>query len=100
MMSPLLILAQQQVPDGGGAGGFLVGGFMMMLIGLAALVLFVWALIDAIKNPNLSDTERIVWILVIIFVGCLGPILYLLIGRNKTPRGPTTMGNTYDEPRL
>ncbi len=46
-------------------------------------------LIDAIKNPNLSDTERIVWIIVIIFVGCLGPILYLLIGRNKTPRGPT-----------
>lgn len=99
-MSPLFILAQQQVPDG---GGWLAGGAMMLLpilLGLVALALFVWALVDAIKNPNLSDTERIVWILVIIFVGCLGPILYLLIGRNKTPSGPATHGTMTDEPRL
>jgi hypothetical protein len=90
-MTPLTILAQAG-PNGGDVGGALFGGglFLLWLLLMAvALVLFIWALVDAIKNPGLSDTERIVWILVIIFVGCLGPILYLLIGKNKTPRGPT-----------
>ena len=87
-MSLILAQAQQPAPD---AAPFVAGGMMlvMVLIGLVALVLFIWALVDAIKNPNLSDTERIVWILVIIFVGCLGPILYLAIGRKKGPQRPT-----------
>lgn len=91
-MTPLMVLAQMQPNGGDAAGGLLVGGGMMLvslLIGLVGLVLFIWALVDALKNPNLSDTERIIWILVIVFVGCLGPILYLAIGRNKGPRGPT-----------
>jgi hypothetical protein len=91
-MTPLTLLAQAGA-DGGDVGGALFGGglfLLWLLLVAAAFVLFIWALIDAIKNPNLSDTERIVWIIVIIFVGCLGPIMYLLIGRNKTPRGPTS----------
>ena len=90
-MNAFSLLAQAG-PNGGDVGGALFGGGLFLLwlvLVAAALVLFIWALVDAIKNPNLSDTERIVWIIVIIFVGCLGPILYLLIGRNKTPRGPT-----------
>ncbi len=83
--------------DNGGAelaGGLAAGGVMLfaVLIGLISLALFIWALIDAIKNRNLTDTERLVWILVIVFVGCIGPILYLVIGRKSTPRGPTSSG--------
>lgn len=79
--------------DNGGEliGGLFAGGMFLvaMLASLVSLVLLIWALVDAIKNPRLSDNERIVWVLVIIFVGCIGPILYLLIGRNTSPRGPT-----------
>ena len=32
----------------------------------------IWMLVHAIKNPGLSDSERIVWVLVIIFVQLLG----------------------------
>jgi hypothetical protein len=91
-MTPLMVLAQMQPNGGDGAGGLLIGGGMFLIwaaLTLGALALLIWALVDAIRNPNLSDAERIVWILVIIFVGCIGPILYLAIGRNKTPRGPT-----------
>lgn len=69
------------------------GGLFLIvfLIGIASLVLFLWALIDCIKNPNLSDTQRIIWVLVILFVGCLGPVAYLIAGRNTVPPpdGPT-----------
>jgi len=78
--------------DNGGEliGGLFAGGMVLviMLLSLVSLALFIWALIDAIKNPRLSDNERLIWILVIVFVGCLGPILYLTIGRNKSG-GPT-----------
>lgn len=77
-MLPVLILAQQ---DGGRA--LLAGGAMMLVAFLLGIGLLIWALIDAIKNPGLTDNERIIWVIVILLVGCLGPILYLMTGRNK-----------------
>lgn len=85
-MNSLLLFAQT-APDNVGAGGLLAGGACMIvavLIGIVSLVLWVWALIDAIQNPALDSTQRIIWILVIIFTSPIGPIIYLLIGRKKT----------------
>jgi hypothetical protein len=53
------------------------------LLGLLWFVLWIWALIDAIQNPRLSGNERIVWVLVIIFVPIIGSLLYLLVGRGR-----------------
>ena len=88
-MSLPMILAQ--VDNGaeivaGGIGILLV----TILVSIVILALVIWAIIDAIKNPNLSDTARIIWIVVIFFLPCLGSVLYLLIGRNATPPGPRT----------
>jgi len=41
-------------------------------------------LIHAITNKGLGDTEKIIWVLVVIFLPFLGSILYFFIGR---PRG-------------
>ena len=73
-----LLLAQNE------DGVFLVGGGMMLvmiILGLAALALWIWALVDAIKNRALSDTERIIWVLVILLTNWLGAVIYLLVGR-------------------
>src|SRR5262245_47167730 len=57
-------------------------GIMLMsfLLGAAALIFCLWALIDAIQNPALDGTMRIVWVLVILLTNVLGAILYLLMG--------------------
>jgi hypothetical protein len=81
-----LLLAQAEAPEVG-AGGILAGGACMIvavLLGLVSLVIWLWALVDAIKNPALDSTMRLIWILVLIFTGILGAIVYLLIGRAKT----------------
>ena len=88
----MLELLAQQPNDGGGL--LLAGGLFVIwaLLAIAALVLFLWALIDCIKNPNLTDTQRIIWILVILFIGCIGPVAYLIAGRSTAPPrsgGPT-----------
>jgi Phospholipase_D-nuclease N-terminal len=68
--------------NGGAAGGLLAGGLglIFVLIGIACFVLWIWALISALSS-NMSSTEKLVWVVVIIFLPVLGPILYLVIGR-------------------
>lgn len=68
------------------AGALLVGGGMMLvfaIIGIAVLAFWIWALIDAIKNPRLTDNERIIWIIVILLTSWLGALIYLFVGRKK-----------------
>jgi hypothetical protein len=68
--------------------GFGILWIFMALLGIAALVVWVWALIDAIQNPALDSTMRIVWILVIVFTQIIGAIIYLAVGRStRTPSG-------------
>lgn len=78
-MQSLLFLAQN-------AGDALaLGGGMMIVaivLGIIALAIWIWALVNAIQNPALDSTMRIVWVLVIVFTGIIGAIVYLLIGRS------------------
>ncbi len=69
-----------------GAGALFAGGGMMLVMGiisLAFLAFWVWALVDAIKNPRLTDNERLIWIIVILLTQCLGAVIYLIVGRKK-----------------
>jgi len=59
--------------------GLLIAG----LIGLAGFAFWLWMLVHGITNKGLSDGEKIVWVLVIIFLPFLGSILYFFIGRPK-----------------
>jgi hypothetical protein len=76
-----------QVTDSGSAGSAIGGGVVLFiaLVGLLSLVLWIWALIDCIRNPALEGTMRIVWLLVIIFTGVIGAVIYLLVGRGSRP---------------
>jgi hypothetical protein len=62
--------------------GFLfISGLFGALVSLVCFVIWLWLLIDCIKNPNLTSNERIIWVLVIIFLPCLGSIIYFFAGR-------------------
>ena len=57
----------------------LIGG----LISLACFAFWLWMLIHAITNKGLSDGEKVVWVLVVIFLPLIGSIIYFFIGRPK-----------------
>ncbi|MCS7090136.1 MAG: PLD nuclease N-terminal domain-containing protein [Verrucomicrobiota bacterium] len=60
--------------------------FTIVWLGLILLGLFafwLWMLIHALRNPGLSDGERVAWTLVLVFTHALGAILYFFIGRPK-----------------
>ena len=88
MLNLLMLLAQAPAgpADDGGGGALLFGGgcvLVWIFLGLGSLILWIWALVDAIQNPGLSGNERIIWVLVILLTQVLGAILYLLIGRKR-----------------
>ena len=81
MMTLLTTLAQS---NSGGGGALLGGGLLMILfilIAIAAFAFWLWMLIDAIQNPALDGTMRIVWVLVILFLQIVGAIIYFFAGR-------------------
>jgi len=62
------------------------GLFILMFLAAVALLAFVfwiWMIIDAIQNKGLTDGEKIAWVLVVIFLHCIGALLYFLIGHPK-----------------
>ncbi len=52
------------------------------IVALALLVLFVWALVSVIGSRFDSDVEKVVWVIVVIFLPLLGPILWFAWGRS------------------
>jgi Phospholipase_D-nuclease N-terminal len=55
----------------------------LAIVGLLAFVFWIWMIIDAIQNKGLTDGEKIAWVLVVVFLHCLGALLYFLIGHPK-----------------
>ena len=88
----MIELFAQQGNEAVGAILFFVLFALVALVSIAGFVLLIWAIVDAIKNPNLDDTQRIIWIVVILFLGCFGAVAYLIAGRNTAPP-PTHPGS-------
>jgi predicted transporter len=70
-----------------GSAGVSIIGLLALLVGLAFVLacfaFWLWMLIHAIKNKGLTDTEKIIWVLVILFVHVLGALIYFFVGRPK-----------------
>ena len=73
-------------------GMFFLGGLEILLVlfllplGLLSLAFWIWMLVDAAKNPGLSQDERVIWIIVVALLHFLGALIYLVFGRPKRKR--------------
>jgi hypothetical protein len=65
--------------------GILGLAFTLLLAPLLLLgtVFWIWMLFHAIINRGLSNTEKIIWVLVVFFLHFIGALLYFLLGRPK-----------------
>lgn len=50
---------------------------------LLQLALMITALVHLVRNEKLNQNNKIIWALVIIFVNLIGPIIYLIFGRQE-----------------
>jgi hypothetical protein len=66
--------------------GSIIGGLfglVALAVGLAAFAFWIRMLIHAITNKGLSDTEKIIRVLVVPFLHVLGALIYFFVGRPK-----------------
>ena len=62
------------------------GGFewlFILAIVLGSIGLFIYVLVDIIKSEFTNNINKIIWLLLVIFLAPLGIVLYLLIGRKQ-----------------
>ncbi len=74
--------------------GSLFGVFVILWA--VSLVVWIWALVDAIRVPDDSlyrSGDKLVWVLVIVLLQIVGAIIYLAVGRpRKEPAPPGLAG--------
>jgi uncharacterized RDD family membrane protein YckC len=59
-------------------------GTVAIVFAILASIFWLWMLIDCLMNPRLQGTEKIVWVLVVLFLHLLGAVIYFVIGRQRT----------------
>lgn len=71
----------------GSFGGLVVLSFLFVifvfLISVGVVVLWIWSLVNLLSSSVKNSTEKLLWVLVILFLPVLGPILYVFIGTDK-----------------
>ena len=59
------------------------------ILALGCLAVWIWALIDILRN-EFTGTNKLIWLLLVIFLPLLGVICYFFIGmKQKLPPGST-----------
>ena len=53
------------------------------ILGLLVLILVIWAIFDIVKHEEFTDIEKLIWVLVVVFLNIIGVIVYYLAGRSK-----------------
>ncbi|MDG1278203.1 MULTISPECIES: PLDc N-terminal domain-containing protein [Algoriphagus] len=55
----------------------------MFGIGIIGLAIYAYTIYDVVISNFASDTDKLIWILIVILVPFLGTILWFLVGRGK-----------------
>jgi Phospholipase_D-nuclease N-terminal len=58
-------------------------GFIGVAFALLAFGFWIWMIVDCVQNPYLQGTDKIVWLLVIIFLHFIGALIYYLVARRR-----------------
>ncbi|WP_073571711.1 PLDc N-terminal domain-containing protein [Algoriphagus zhangzhouensis] len=59
-----------------------MGGGSILLFGLLYLIFWVYCLVDILRSNFKDPNMKLIWILIILFAQLIGPIIYLVIGKN------------------
>ena len=55
--------------------------FFFIALGLAAFAFWIWALIDCITNEPSEGNDKLIWVLIIVFLHSVGALIYLIAHR-------------------
>lgn len=56
---------------------------LLILIAIAIFVFVIYTLVDVIKSNFANDTNKIIWVLVILFLAPIGSVIYMISGKKQ-----------------
>ena len=56
---------------------------ILLILFPGVLLLWIWPLVDCLRNESSQGNDKIIWALVIVLTGWVGGLLYLIIRRPK-----------------
>ena len=57
---------------------------VFFLIGILGMIFMVWMLIECVQRKFKKDNDRVIWVLIIVFLNWIGALVYyFVIKRNK-----------------
>jgi hypothetical protein len=65
---------------------FAIGGaelLFLLLFMMLPCIVWIWALVEVVRSDFRRDSDKILWIIIIVFGSLLGVIIYFLFGRNR-----------------
>ena len=67
-----------------GIAGTVLIVLVMMIVPLLASIFWIWMLIDCMQRPFKDKTDKVVWILVLIFTHIIGALIYFFVIKRKS----------------
>lgn len=70
-------------------GWVIVPMIIGVLVTIAILAFWIWSIVDIVSGKFESD-RQLLWLVIVLFLGILGTIIYIAIGRKErnSPRKP------------
>lgn len=65
---------------------YLSVGIYELLLLIIPAILWLWVLVDLLKSEFMNSTNKIVWVVVVVFFPFIGALLYLLFGQGQKIR--------------
>jgi len=62
-------------------------GLIVAGISIFCFVFWILMLLDCIKKKFKEDSEKIIWVLILIFAGIVGALIYYFIVKRKSKKG-------------
>lgn len=50
----------------------------IFMLAVGGLALTVWAVIDIVRKPFKKDNDKVLWLIIVLMLGLIGPIIYLV----------------------
>jgi len=61
-------------------------GIFALILAAVTTLFWVWMIVDCATNARIDPTEKIVWILVILFLHFLGALIYFFVKRGAAAK--------------
>ena len=69
--------------------GILFIVILAIAVSLLSTAFWIWMVVDCAMNKKLSDMQKALWIVLILFTHFIGALIYFFVGRQGQPKQPT-----------